>query len=332
MRIFLYECISAGGLGSEVPASLRREGWGMLAAIVADFQRLSDVEIVTLLDKTLPSDVGHVCHRIPTEDEWPRFREIAGECDYTLVIAPEFDDLLEIRSQAVLDAGSELLGSHPDAIRLTADKLATADFWQQRGVRHPRTDSVDLVTFAAFPGPWVMKPRFGAGSQATFLIRNRGDELNAWAPAFHECPDEEFMVQPYVRGQAASVALLMSPTQSIPLLPARQHLSRDGRFRYQGGSLPLPKLLAERAIQLALKAVAGIEGLRGYVGVDLILGDTGEDYAIEINPRLTTSYLGLRQLCQQNLADLILRLAQGETILPPTWNAGALQFGCDAIV
>lgn len=300
----------------------------MLTAIVADFQRLSDVETVTLLDKTLPNDVGHVCHRSPTENEWSRFREIAGQCDYTLVIAPEFDELLEIRSQAVLDARGQLLGSLPEAIRLTADKLATADFWQQRGVRHPRTAVVESVTFAAFPGPWVMKPRFGAGSQATFLIRNRGDELNAWSPAFHECPDEEFIVQPYVRGQAASVALLMSATQTIPLLPARQHLSRDGRFRYQGGSLPLPETLAERAIQLALTAVAGINGLQGYVGVDLTLGVTGEDYAIEINPRLTTSYLGLRQLCQQNLAELMLRMAQGETINPPTWSADALRFGC----
>ena len=68
-----------------------------------------------------------------------------------------------------------------------------------------------------------------------------------------------------------------------------------------------------------------IDGLRGYVGVDMVLGDAG-DYAIEINPRLTTSYLGLRQLCQQNLAELILRLAQGETVAPPTWHTGEVRF------
>jgi predicted ATP-grasp superfamily ATP-dependent carboligase len=120
--------------------------------------------------------------------------------------------------------------------------------------------------------------------------------------------------------------LLISEKQTIPLLPARQNLSRDNRFRYLGGSLPLPEISASRAIALALQAVAGIDGLRGYVGVDLVLGDDGHDYAIEINPRLTTSYLGLRQLCEQNLAERILRLAQGEIVEPPSWRTGTVAF------
>lgn len=314
MRIFLYECVTAGGLGDDVPASLRREGGAMLAAVVADFQRLPGVEVIIL----------------PEESFLPRppspFSGERGESGWTLVIAPEFDDHLRRRSQAVLDAGGRLLGSTPDAIQLTGDKLATADFWKERGVLQPHTQMLDPVNFASFPGPWVMKPRCGAGSQATFLIRNRDDELKAWSPAFHECPDGDFIVQQHVRGQAASVALLIGPARAIPLLPTRQHLSKDGRFRYQGGALPLPMPLAERAARLALQAVAGIDGLRGYVGVDLVLGDDGRDYAIEINPRLTTSYLGLRQLCEQNLAELMLRCACGETMKAPTWTAGEVRF------
>jgi predicted ATP-grasp superfamily ATP-dependent carboligase len=302
MRIFIFESISAGELGDDVPASLQREGAAMLSAVAADFARIPSIEVVTA-------------------------KKVSGPFfDFALIIAPEFDNLLENHSQTVLDAGGRLLGSLPSAIRLTGDKLALADYWRERSVPHPRTQLVDPVGFASFAGPWVMKPRHGAGSQATFLIRHHGDELSAWSPAFHECPDDDFIVQQYVRGQPASVALLTSATQTIPLLPTRQHLSRDGRFRYQGGSLPLPEPLASRAVKLARQAVAGIDGLCGYVGVDLVLGDDGDDYAIEINPRLTTSFLGLRQLCQQNLAELILRLAQDEMIAPPTWHDGVIEF------
>ena len=56
----------------------------------------------------------------------------------------------------------------------------------------------------------------------------------------------------------------------------------------------------------------GISGLWGFVGVDLILGadaEGREDLAIEINPRLTTSYVGLRALLHGNLAGLMLRHA-----------------------
>jgi predicted ATP-grasp superfamily ATP-dependent carboligase len=308
MRVFVYECVCAGGLGSDVPASLLREGRAMLDAVCADFGRIPGVEVVTLADQR-------------------RFYETAASCDWTLVIAPEFDDQLHDLSQAVLDSGGRLLGSRPIAIGLTGDKLATADYWRRRGLRHPRTELLDPEAFASFPPPWVMKPRYGAGSQATFLIRNCDDGMGVWSPAFHECGDGEFIVQQYVRGQAASVALLIAPGQTIPLLPARQHLSNDGRFRYQGGSLPFPSPLADRAIRIALAAVAGIDGLQGYVGVDLVLGADGDDFAIEINPRLTTSYIGLRQLCRGNLAELMLKGARGEAMEPPLWAAGDIRFG-----
>ncbi len=306
MRVFVYECVTAGGLGADVPASLLREGRAMLDAVCADFRRLPGVEVVTA--------------------EHDRFRETAASCTWTLVIAPEFDDHLHGLTQAVLDVGGRLLGSLPAAIRLTGDKLATANFWHERGMRQPRTEPLDPQGFASFAPPWVMKPRHGAGSQATFLIRNRDDGLRVWSEAIHECGDGEFIVQEYVRGAPASVALLMAPGQTIPLLPARQHLSSDGRFRYRGGSLPLPPALADRATRIALAAVAGIDGLQGYVGVDLVLGENGEDYAIEINPRLTTSYIGLRQHTRSNLAELMLTCARGEPMEPLQWEARQVRF------
>ena len=168
-----------------------------------------------------------------------------------------------------------------------------------------------------------MKPRFGAGSQDTFLIRNRdvGPGFPAWPseqralrPGWKAWPHDNFIVQQYVLGEAASVALLIAPGQAIPLMPARQHLSSDGRFRYLGGSLPLQPGLALRATKVALAAVAGIAGLQGYVGVDLVLGDDGYDWAIEINPRLTTSYIGLRRAVprQSGGIDAALRARGGD--------------------
>lgn len=314
MRLLIYECVSAGGLGRDVPPSLLREGRAMLDAVCADFGRLPDVDVVT---------AAH-----------DRFRETAANCEWTLVIAPEFDDHLRALSQIVLDVGGRLLGSLPAAIALTGDKLATAAFWHERGMRHPRTESLDPDRCASFPPPCVLKPRYGAGSQGTFLIRAWGQ---AFQPVHANTADaatdgleslfpREFLVQEYVRGEPASVALLIAPSRTIALMPARQHLSQDGRFRYLGGSLPLPPALAERALAVALAAVAGIQGLRGYVGVDLVLGENGDDYAIEINPRLTTSYIGLRQSCRSNLAELMLRCARGDAMEPPAWDAGEVRF------
>jgi hypothetical protein len=49
--------------------------------------------------------------------------------------------------------------------------------------------------------------------------------------------------------------------------------------------------------------------------VDLVLGDAADgsrDFAIEINPRLTTSYLGLRALARGSLAAALLRAVRGD--------------------
>jgi len=318
MRVFVYECITAGGMGSTVPDSLRREGRAMLDAVVGDFRRIPGFAVETLADEL---------------DQPTRFHELAPSCDWTLVIAPEFQRLLQNYAQAVLDAGGRLLGSTPFAIRTTGDKLRMAKAWERLNVLQPQVNTLPLGRikdiYPTIDGPWVIKPRDGAGSQATMLVTDIDDWLCAVKAIRQEWPVGQFLVQRFVPGQAASVALLIGPAQTMALIPARQHLSNDGRFRYEGGSFPLPPPLAERATRLALQAVAGIDGLQGYVGVDLVLGDDGVDYAIEINPRLTTSYIGLRQLCEENLAELMLRILQGERLEPPAWKAGDVRFHAD---
>jgi hypothetical protein len=56
---------------------------------------------------------------------------------------------------------------------------------------------------------------------------------------------------------------------------------------------------------------------RGLIGVDIVLGeeqDGSADFAIEVNPRLTTSYVGLRCVSDQNLAHAMLASSIGEAV------------------
>jgi predicted ATP-grasp superfamily ATP-dependent carboligase len=305
MRVFLYEytCALADDSAAE---SLHAEGRAMLSAVLADFGRVSGVEAVTL-----PAEAGREA-----------FCELARSSDYTLVIAPEFAGLLAERCRWVEQAGGRLLGPTSDAVGLTADKLLTAHRLLSAGVQTPYCDP--------FPGrgtfPAVLKPRDGAGSLATFLVRNQAELMSRAEQARGEGWRGDFIVQRFAPGVAASVAFLLGPGRCVPLLPAAQHLSDDGRFRYLGGRVPLPDGLRERAVSLARRAVEAVPGLRGYVGVDVVLGDS--DQVIEINPRLTTSYVGLRALAETNLAEAMLRVAEGENVVP-RWGAGEVRFGAD---
>lgn len=306
----------------------------MLHAVAEDFARLAGVHVTTLVDDRCPDPPGHECRSFARAQERDAFRACAAHADATLVIAPEFDNLLLERSRWVLEAGSRLLGSLPMAIELAGDKAELARHWQSRGMRTPSTEMACPQAPAISGPPWVCKPRHGAGSQATFLVRDLADWPAVFTRACAEWPASGFLAQTYVPGLAASMAFLLGPGRCIPLRVAEQSLSDDGRFTYRGGRLPLPASLHDRAVRLAETAMQGVDGLQGYVGVDLILGaavDGSEDYAIEINPRLTTSYIGLRRLCRDNLAQAWLDVLHGREVTL-SWEPRMVEFGADGSV
>lgn len=315
--VFVYEYCCAVGPGADESAparALHREGRAMRDAVAADFRQVPGVRVVTLDG--------------PLDDEPTRFCAVAAGCEYTLVIAPEFDGILADRCGWARAAGSKLLGPTQDAVRLTADKLELARHWRAAGVPTPETWPLDAVLERSWR-PTVSKPRYGAGSTATVLLR-RPEDLHAWAFESGE-PEVETVVQEYVPGRAASIAFLVGAESVVSLPPTFQLLSNDRRFRYEGGELPIRPDLAERAGTLGRRAIECVPGLAGYVGVDLVLGDATDgsrDAAIEINPRVTTSYVGLRQLADFNLADAMLRTENGEHV-EPRWKPGRVRFRPD---
>jgi predicted ATP-grasp superfamily ATP-dependent carboligase len=315
MRIFVYEHLSSGCAENiSALSSLDAEGGAMLRALLHDFNSCG-VQTETLLDpcwrtesERWPSNIGL---HFPTAGMQERtFDALAAAADFTLVIAPEFDGILERLARRVEEVGGRLLGPSPNAIRLSADKAAMATLWEKSGVPIPRSSS---------RYPLVYKPRFGAGSQATFLIRNDDELAQAERRRIEENWHGAMMRQAYVEGLPASVAFLAGPAGWHALPAVEQRLSGDGRFHYRGGRLPLPPPLDVRARSLAERAARTVAGWLGWFGVDLILGATEkDDVALEINPRLTTSYLGLRRSARFNLAAAMLALATAST--PPPWD------------
>jgi predicted ATP-grasp superfamily ATP-dependent carboligase len=244
-------------------------------------------------------------------DEQTAVRSCAQQADRTVVIAPECGAVLETRAQWVESAGGRLLSPSPAVIALAADKHRCAEHLRQAGIPTPVgrlvTPGHPLPTH--FPYPAVLKPRDGAGSLGVQWIAKAQTayETGELGPAAR--------LESFCPGIAASVAVLCGPRGCWPLPACRQCLSGDGRFRYLGGETPLATALAGRAQGLALAAIASLPPTIGYLGVDLVLGDNPAgraDVVVEINPRLTTSYVGLRQLLRTNLAGAMLAVAEGQ--------------------
>jgi predicted ATP-grasp superfamily ATP-dependent carboligase len=337
LRIFAYEHACAVGDRARLPHSLRVEGWAMLSAALADLTRLPSTEVATLLSPSKRRGDRASRYRIVRpDDEGRAFDDLAAWADGVLLIAPETGGVLFDLCRRVELRGGRLMGPASAIVRLVSDKLALARHLRERGVPTPESRLVSpggRPPYLSFP--LVRKPRVGAGSQATFLVRSPAEWDDCEVRARGEGWVGHSIAQPFVPGRPASVAVLTGPRQQLPLLPAGQTLSADGRFRYEGGVLPLPDALADRAVSLARRAVAAVPGLLGNVGVDLVLGgpsDGSDDCVIEINPRLTTSYVGLRALAQTNLIGVLTRVLEGEAVAEPAWRPGRVCFRPDGLV
>jgi predicted ATP-grasp superfamily ATP-dependent carboligase len=220
LRVFLYEYTCAGDWGVRGPAAaLQAEGWAMLSALLHDFRLVPDVEVVTLLDERFElGGLDSRYRRVRVGEEEAAFAKLTHTADGTVVIVPEFDDILLTRCRWVEEAGGRLLGPSAAAVALTADKLALSRHWRNRGVPTPESRSLfvgEKPSESFYPLVW--KPRFGAGSQATFLVSSP-DEWPACAlQAQTEGCWRDTLVQPFAPGLAASVALLIGPTMQVPL-------------------------------------------------------------------------------------------------------------------
>lgn len=307
------------------PLSLVAEGGAMLSALAADFGRVPGASVdvmrdVRRRDIELPGCAIREVRSAAEEQE--AIERLATAADWTIIVAPEFDGHLHARCLAVERAGGRLLGPDAGFVALASDKHATAEHLAQRGVRVP--PGVALAAGEPLPidfhDPAVLKPRDGAGSLGMRLITGpRADRTP---------PDRPARLEKYCPGTAASVAVACGPRGVVPLAPCRQAIDAARGFEYRGGSLPLPPALARRAARLARQAVIALGASRGYLGVDLVLGADASgalDTVIEINPRFTTSYVGLRALACGNLAESILAVAEGREV-ELCWQSGPIQF------
>jgi predicted ATP-grasp superfamily ATP-dependent carboligase len=341
MRVLVHEHLCSL---PDADDSLRAEGQAMLLAVLADLANCPAVEPVTLVEPGLVESVeatvpGVEIHPVEAAGVERLVRRLARDAPFSLVIAPEFDDLLASRCEWALEEGSQLLGPTPAAVRLCGDKLRLARHLREYGISTPITSTLDLHdpprTF-----PVVCKLRHGAGAQAVFVVKGEMELYGCVALTRKEGCHSDLIVQPYSDGLHASLALLIGSHQQLALVPAEQTLLTridnplgQARLCYAGGRVPLPdRTRGRRAEPLGERAAAVVPGLFGYVGIDLVLGwdESGcDDTVIEINPRLTTSYVGLRRLARDNLMQLLLDVVQGKPVPPPTWHEGAVRFDAD---
>lgn len=306
MKVFLGEFVCGGGFGNQrietIDESLRHEGTAMLTALAEDLAGVASVSIP--IDRRfgakLPPCEAFEFHA--EEPIWAQWARAAEGCDAAIVIAPEKEGILAKAVGMLRAANVDVIASSGDFLRVASDKQLTARALLSAGVPHPVTflpsDSRSIIRLRMCDR-FIVKPRDGCGTESIAVF----DDLDM---ALNSATDHD-LVQGYVPGLPISVAVIANGGNLIVLPAVSQDISIEN-CSYRGGCGPLADDYQRRAAALAQCAIAAMPpGARGFIGLDLVMGDdAGGDVVIEINPRLTTSYVGLRHMVAGNLGARLL--------------------------
>ncbi len=272
----------------------------MRRAVAGDFAALNGggARVIATLDARLDEDPGPwAVERIRGRDYPHRVLKLACQVDFTVLIAPETMGTLAGLLTRMQEVGAGWLGSSLDAVGLAGNKERLAEWLDGRGIETPPCRRVSpakgLPPDASYPA--VLKPHDGAGTVDTYFIE---DPASLPAPARSLVGS---VLQPYVGGQPMSASFLVdSAGRAWPIAIGEQHITRaGGQFAYHGGRIPAAAQVDERPL---VAAVESVPGLRGFVGVDFIWDATRRRTTVlEINPRPTTSVVGITRLLPPGL-------------------------------
>jgi predicted ATP-grasp superfamily ATP-dependent carboligase len=294
----VHEWVTGGGLAGEaLPESWAAEGRAMRLAIAGDFASLGAdaVRVVMTVDERFGKETRSPnidVEPIGSEGKLERVIDLSRQADFTVLVAPEPGGTLATLTRAIEAAGGRTLGSSAVAVDATASKLRCGRRLAELGVRTPEAWVIEpgAGVPTGLEYPLVVKPDDGAGCADTFLVK----DAERW-PELGSIRDGA-IAQRYVAGAAMSATFLADGLGRAWLIGvgAQEVSVEGGRFVYRGGRLPVGGPIVEESIRRAVETQAG---LRGFVGVDFIKDDySGQVTVLEINPRPTTSYVGLCRL------------------------------------
>lgn len=252
----------------------------------------------------------------PGKDFGEEIARLGAICDEGLVIAPDY---LLARYTKKLEDYTRNIGCNSFSIAVCANKQRTGQILSSHGIDVPQE-----VTF----GKKIVKPVNGCGAQQ---IRLTDEE-----------PGKGEFGQEYIEGEALSISLVGSRvvgetclyyTGSGPLLLSvnRQiiRLNNDGTLSYEGGETPYNHPSQQEIYEIASKALS-VLGCQGYIGIDMIVTQD-KIYVVDVNPRPTTSIIGISACIDEEIGQIILDASYGKAPDKVTLT-GTARFSSDGTV
>ena len=326
--ILVFEYFTASG---EKEKSIISEAEELLFALLDD---LKEYTIDLVINKYYEDKIGefNVNPIFISENIIDWLDNNASNFNKAIFIAGENDNNLYKITKILEENNVETYTSSAEACFKTSDKYETYQtlpitipqpksfrfkidpkgYWK-RAIEnlHEKWQSEDPLS----PLKLIIKPLIGVDCENIVIIEDIDDLSYDLEQIFP--PGSRIIVQEYVEGIDISVSLISDGKKAIPISLNKQFVElKDDKGIYLGGKIPFETKYGEEAFEIATNAVELIGGLKGFVGVDLLINADEKDvysvYLLEINSRFTTPYVGLKQIVNFNIGKSIIEILDGE--------------------
>ncbi|MDO5831477.1 MAG: ATP-grasp domain-containing protein [Methanobrevibacter sp.] len=327
--ILVFEYFTASG---EKDKCIISEAEALVFALLKD---LSDFNVDLVINKSYENvvkDYENVNPILIDGDVIDWLEDNAANFNRAIFIAAENNNNLYNITKILEENNVKTYTSSAEACLMSSDKYETYealpnDVPQPRSFRfkidpkgywkraienlHEKWQAEDPLT----PLKLIIKPLMGVDCEDIVIIENIGDLSYDLEQIFP--PGSRIIVQEYIEGTDISVSLISDGKKAIPISLNQQFVElKNNKGTYEGGKLPYESEYEQEAFEIATKAVEAVDGIKGFVGVDLLINADEKDiysvYLLEINSRFTTPYVGLSKVANFNIGKTIIELIDGK--------------------
>jgi predicted ATP-grasp superfamily ATP-dependent carboligase len=304
-RVLVYEFASGGGFGAAAaPLAILAEGRAMRDAVCMDLAQLRGIELCAACADATPPPAGRAVVAERGEAAADFLRRTAATVDAVWLIAPESQGIALALTRLLEDSGCAIIGCASAAVAPASSKTRTLACLAAAGIATVPTWPLATAPLTSRE-TWVIKPDVGCGCEAMRRVSAaEARRMRAGSAA-------DVIAQPWIEGQAMSLSLLVAGAAVELLSVNRQHIgvAADGTLSLAGISRNMDVDAAtRRSLEAMARGVAAaLPGLAGFVGIDFMFDADRRIPVLEVNPRLTSAYVGLSARLGRRLAAEILR-------------------------
>jgi len=295
-KILIYEYITGGGLINEdLTSDLMHEAILIIKSLYRSGENSKYFECDHLLDYRLKDFYKDNSIIIKNKDDLYN-TNFLRKYNYVLPVMPESNLKLYDYAKFLESNKINMLLSDSKTIKMCSDKYEFYKFICNNKLNTVKTYL--KYTKNMYGKRFVIKDRYGVGCSYVEITKdiNKLSTINS-----------NNIIQDYIVGQDYSLSVFFTRA-GFKLLTINKQLIRIN----QNDQMYLSGIMVNIKHDFYIKFVSIISkiknifpGLRGFVGIDLLVNDK-EIFIIEINPRLTTSFVGVYDTLGINIIDLII--------------------------